>query len=68
MIGFIAILLTLVYILIGWFIRTLLQDDWEEPSIFLTLIWPLALVAYGVVMLFSAVTELAEKIKEKHHD
>ena len=32
-IGFIAIISMIVYILIGWFIRALVQDDWEKPSL-----------------------------------
>lgn len=65
MIGFIAIVLTLVYVLIGWFVRALIQDDFDEPSILLTLLWPMVLIAYGVVVLFLSVEKLAEKLKEK---
>lgn len=68
MIGFISIVLTLLYILIGWFIRALIQDDWEEPSLLLTLTWPLILVSYVGVMLFLGIEKLAEKIKEKKDD
>ena len=64
MIGFIAIVLTLVYVLIGWFVRALIQDDFDEPSILLTLLWPMVLIAYGVVVLFLSVEKLAEKLKE----
>lgn len=65
MIGFIAIILTTIYILIGWFVRALVQDEWEEPSLLLAILWPFLIVMIGVVELFMLVEDLATKIKEK---
>lgn len=65
-IGFTATLLTIIYILIGWFIRSLVQDDWEEPSLLLALLWPPLILIIGVVKLFTLVEDLATKIKEKN--
>lgn len=66
MIGFIAIIATIIYILIGWFIRALVQDDWEEPSLLLALVWPPLILMIGIVKLFTWVEDLATKIKEKN--
>lgn len=67
MVGFISIILTIVYILIGWFVMTLVKEDWEDPSLYLAILWPFLLLLLGVFGLFYGVEKLAEKIKEKHH-
>lgn len=64
-IGGIAIL---IYCLVGWFLRALWQDDWEEPSILMMFSWPLIGLAILIVYMFTGVEKLAEKIKEKKDD
>lgn len=65
MVGLITILSIFVYILIGWFVRALIQEDWEEPSMLLALVWPLASLVYLVIHIFVLIEVLANKIKEK---
>lgn len=65
MIGFIAIISTIIYVLIGWFVRALVQDEWEAPSMFLTMVWPIVIIILGIIQIFTWVNDLATKIKEK---
>ena len=67
MIGFISIALTIVYILIGWFVRSLCQEDWEPPSLLLALLWPVIVVLCLIFKLLEAVDRLARKIKENRY-
>lgn len=57
-----------IYLLIGWFVMNLAKEDWEDPSLLLTILWPLLLIAYGVIRLFEIVGDIAVKIKEKKDD
>ena len=61
----ILLLATLMYMLIGIFITSLLTDEDETPSLLFAILWPGVLIILILVVLVAIPVELAEKIKKR---
>ena len=61
----ILLLATLMYMLIGIFITSLLTDEDETPSLWVATLWPGVLVILILVGLVAIPVKLAEKIKKR---
>lgn len=53
-----------IYILIGIFVSSLLQEEWEKPSLLLMASWPLVIGMFIVFGLVSIPYYLGKKLKD----
>ena len=52
-------------LLVGIFVDSLLSEDWQQPSVMMIMLWPIAL--FGVILfgIAAVVYELGNKLKKK---
>lgn len=60
------LLIIVVYLMIGAFISTLLTDEYEDPQIWIIMLWPLLLIAYLLLLIVSLPVKLGEYVRDKH--
>lgn len=54
----------IIYILIGVFVDSLIQEEWEDPSLFLMALWPLVIGMFVIFGLMNIPYYLGKKLKD----
>ena len=53
------------YLLVGIFVDSLLSEDWQQPSVMMIMLWPIALFGFILFGIAAVVYELGNKLKKK---
>lgn len=60
------LLIIIIYLMIGAFIATLLTDRYDEPQVWIIILWPLLVAAYLLLLIVSLPVKLGEYVRDKH--
>lgn len=59
------LLIIIIYLMIGAFIATLLTDRYDEPQVWIIMLWPLLVAAYLLLLIVSLPVKLGEYVRDK---
>ena len=62
----------LIYLMVGAFFNGVFNEEWQNPSSFFVIVWPIMVITFVIIFLFGKFYDagqmLIKRIKEKHNN